>query len=216
MGFKEYDVINRRQAFSNFIGYTDPIFSITSRLDVTSMFSWCKKHHRSFFIEFMYAVSCAANDIENFRVRIEDDRPIIFDRVDPSYIVIRADNSICTCQSEFTRDRERFFTEVRKTIDSAKTSEDEGVFNNHRDKGLLYISCVPWVDVVSLKNPYNLEDKGSCSIPRITWAKVVEEGMSYKVTVDVSAHHALMDGYHVSQFLSVLQKIADDYRKEGD
>ncbi len=214
MTCREYDVSKRGPSYGAFIDCSDPTFAMTVRIDVTDMFKWCKRNRRSFFIEFLYAVSRTANGIEGFRVRLVDGRPMVYDRVDPSYIVIKDDQSICTCRSEFTEDREAFFRDVRKTIDSNKSSADKGVFNGTRELDVLYISCVPWVDAVSFKNPYDLKDRDACSIPRITWAKVTAEGERYRVTVDVAAHHALMDGYHLSQFFNGLQRAADDFQEE--
>lgn len=208
---EEYDLDRRGPSHAVFMGYSDPTFSITARLDVTNLFDWCKGNHRSFFIEFLYLVSTVSNGIENFRLRIMDGKPVLFDSIDPSYVIIRGDDTICTSNTEYTPDREDFFTAVRMNIDRMKSPDTEPVFNGNGRLDLLFVSCTPWLDFVTIKNPYDLKSPDSCSIPRITWGKVVREGGGWKITVDVSAHHALMDGYHMALFFNGLQGRIDDF-----
>jgi len=53
---KKIDVENwsRRDTYNNFIRYSDPIFSISTRIDVTEIFLESKKNKKSFFIDFLY------------------------------------------------------------------------------------------------------------------------------------------------------------------
>ena len=208
---KEYDVGKRGPSHSVFMGYSDPTFSITARLDVTDLFDRCKSKHRSFFIEFLHMVSVASNGVENFRLRLMDGKPVIFDVIDPSYVVIRDDDTICTSSVTFTPDRDGFFERVRADVDACKSPDHEPSFSGNRRLDLLYVSCLPWIDFVSVKNPYDLKSIDECSIPRITWGRVVDDGGRRRLTVDVSAHHALMDGYHIASFFNGLQDLLDGF-----
>ena len=209
--FKSYNLIGRGLSYSTFINYTNPIFSITTRLDVTKLYRWCKNNHRSFFIDFLFMVSETSNEIDNFKLRLIDDMPVLFDKIDPSYVVIRNDDTICTSNTEFIHDHETFFDNVRKDIDNKKITNIDSDFNNNRID-LLYISCTPWIDFVTINNPYNFNDSSRSSIPRVTWGKVMDNEFCSEVSVDVSAHHALMDGYHISLFFNKLQGKLDEFK----
>ena len=210
--FHDYDVSKRGPSYNAFIGHSDPTFALSVRLDVTELFSWCKTNKRSFFTEFLYLVSKVANSIENFRVRFVDGRPVVYDTVDPGYIVFRDDDTIATCRTEYTEDREVFYRDVRETVERLKDLDNPGGFNDDiDDNAVLFTSCLPWTDFLSVKNPYDLKDMDSCSIPRMVWGKVVDEGGRLRMTMDVAAHHSLMDGYHLSLFYNRLQEELDGF-----
>ena len=79
----------RRAQYENFIKYTNPIFSVTVRLDVTKLVKFCKENKKSFFVTLLYIMSEAMNEIPEWRMRIKDDEVVIFDKVHPSYIVLK-------------------------------------------------------------------------------------------------------------------------------
>ena len=75
---------------------------------------------------------------------------------------------------------------------------------------MFYNSCIPWVDFTSVVNPYHIPDVEQTSIPRLTWGKFVEENGRYKMSFDISAHHALMDGYEMSEgFVNIQNALSD-------
>ena len=68
----------RRAPYENFIKYTDPIFSLAVRMDVTAL---CARHAEkgtSFFADMLYMVSRAVNETEEFRLRLRDRKFIGF------------------------------------------------------------------------------------------------------------------------------------------
>lgn len=203
-----YQNHDRFRSFENFIGYTNPTFSLTARLDVTNIFKWCKKNKHSFFIEFLFILMKNVNRTECFRVRLKDKKPVLFDVIHPGYVVISEEGSINTCKSDYMEDHDSFYKTVRETLDEGKKSVQEHKFNDG-SLNLIYVSCVPWLDFSSVNNPYNYTDIDETSIPRITMGKAVEENGRFKMSIDISAHHALMDGYNIYIFLNELQKMIE-------
>ena len=45
-----------------------------------------------------------------------------------------------------------------------------------------------------LQFPLDFEDASASSIPRLSWGKFVEENGRRRLTFDIAAHHALLDG----------------------
>ena len=202
---------DRKVPFENFIKYTNPIFSLSTRLDVTQLYDYCRKTKTSFFANFLFAAVSVLNEIEEFRLRIADDKVVLYDSIDPNYIVLTNKNVIQTCRSKMTSDYKKFYDGVRRDIEAAKNGQSVGkTFNAAKENDCYYISCLSWVDLQSMSNPYDLKDKESSSIPRLTWGKFVDENGRKKMFMDIAAHHALMDGEPVCRAFVNLQKELDD------
>lgn len=196
---------SRRDSYDNFIAYSDPIFSITARLDVSGLYSNTRQSGNSFFISFLHVLMTSLNGIEEFRTRTRADRVIVHDVVHPSFIVMKVDGSINTCRTAYDSDFGSFYRTAKADVESERATVTHHKFNNGEDD-VVYISNLPWIDVVSVKDPYNYDDRDSLSIPRISWGKVVEYEGVHSMTVHVSAHHALVDGYHVCKLIQSVEK----------
>lgn len=212
--FEPYDVRKKTLSYSNFIGYSDPVFSIASKLDVSKLYEWCKNVHNSFFIEFMHLVVTVINETESMRVRLLNGEPVLYRSICPSFIVMRDDGTICTRLVQYSNDCGGFFRRTRQAIDYTKHSPSEPEFNNGHRLDVVYLSSMEWIEVVGFKNPYNYNDVDSCSIPRVAWGKVVPEADRFVLVVDVSVHHALMDGAHLASFFIKLQQRLDDFSRD--
>ena len=200
----------RRAPYENFIKYTDPIFSLAVRMDVTAL---CARHAEkgtSFFADMLYMVSRAVNETEEFRLRLRDGNVVLYDVVQPSYIVMTDDGVIVTCRTDYCEDYNEFYARVRADVARMKKSGTRnGSFNHRDDTESFYVSCLPWADIISVSDPYDLADRDNCSIPRITWGKFTDEGGRKKLTMNVSAHHALIDGEPVCRAFNAIQREID-------
>ena len=211
---KEIDVSkwDRKAQYDYFGKYTDPIFSLGAHLDVTGLIAYCKEKNRSFFPSFLYIVTESINKVEQFRTRIVGDKVVSFDVTHPSYVVIRDDESIVACITTANSDYNAFYESVKKDIAEAKEC-DASAFSKERRLDCIYISCLPWVDFTSMKNPYNYKDAEQTSIPRITWGKYVEKDGRYSMAFDLAAHHAFADGLHAAKLFNNIQAMLDDPTK---
>lgn len=210
---KEIDISTwkRRLPYENFIGYTNPIFSLSTRLDVTNLHNRCKKEKTSFFTDFLYIVMKCLNSIEDFRLRIVNGKVVLFDVAHPSYIVLSEDDVILSCRTEMKNDYYEFYKNVRADIDNTiKKINYKEKFNTYCKNDCYYVSCLPWTDVVSLNNPYDLKNHENSSIPRLTWSKYNEENGRIKMTMDIAVHHALMDGKAVCEAFNKIQEAIDN------
>ena len=205
---------NRKTQYENFIKYTNPTFSLGTRLDVTNLVDYVKRTKKSFFSCFLYVLSKAVNSVEEMRTRLIDGKPVLFDVVNPSFIVMRDDEVIVTCLTKYTSNFNEFYSINRKNIEEKKNSAYSGPFESHGGIDCLYISCLPWVDIRSMSNPYNFDDESQTSIPRITWGKYVLNGFNrYEMGLDICVHHALIDGYQVSKVFTLINEMLNDIDK---
>jgi chloramphenicol O-acetyltransferase type A len=219
---KEIDVKNwyRKTAFENFSTYTNPTFSVGTRLDVTELVEYCKKTGKSFFITFLFVLSKCANGIDEMRYRFFGGRAVEFEKINPSFVVLMDDGSIETCWVEYDADFKKFYSVCKEKIEKVKQTQEKSKFNSQDGVDCLYISCLPWIDLVTVSNPYNFSDLAQTSIPRITWGKYVKNLRGrYEMGFDVSAHHALIDGYHVANLMGKITTAIENlesFLKEGN
>lgn len=200
---------SRKSVYDSFKDYTNPIFSISARLDVTKLYFYCKAHSVSFFTTFTFVAVKCLNSVEEFRLRLCHGDVVLHDVIDPSFVVKREDGAIATCQTKFLNDYAQFYKAARTAQEKAQTG-NAAQFKNRDETALYYITCMPWLDIISFSNPYDFKNPDQCSIPRLMWSKFTEEGDRLKMTFDVAAHHALIDGEPVCRAINLIQSALDD------
>jgi chloramphenicol O-acetyltransferase type A len=210
----DIDKWKRKVPYQNFIGYSNPVFSLSTHLDVTYLFEKSKRENTSFFSNFLYVAMKCLNSIEEFRLRIYKGNVVLYDEIKPSFIVLADCDVIVTCQSEMKDSYAAFYESSRKAIQLARKSDGKQKFNSDDYNNYFYISCIKWVDIASIINPYNLSDADNTSIPRITWGKAVNKNGRWEMMMDISAHHALIDGEPICRgFMKIQQALnnIDEY-----
>ena len=195
---------SRKNQYENFIKYTNPTFSVCSALDVTKLVTYCQKNNISFFSSFMYIVANNVNKVKEMRLRLKDDKVVSFERTHPSYVVLCNGDELRTCKTAFSVDFSDFYSRTQKDIILTKTNKPSA-FNKDNGTDCFYISSLPWIKFSSITNPYNYQDKEQTSIPRITWGRFYKTDQGFEINFDVSVHHALVDGVHVSNLIKNIE-----------
>lgn len=211
--FKRIDVGNwsRKTVYENFIGYSMPVFSIGVRLDVTNLYNRCKKKGKSFFIDFLYVIMKCINSTDGLKFRIYNGEVVLFDTVKPSFIVLADDGLIVTCMSPMHDNYEEFYDAVQNNIIiSRKNAANKKTFNSTEKNDCIYISTLRWVDIANVTNAYDFKNVDNSSIPRVTWGKYVEENSRMKMSFNIAAHHALVDGEPICEILNIIQESLDN------
>lgn len=198
----------RCNQYKNFIEYTNPIFSVGTTLDVTKLVKYCEENNVSFFPAFLYVVTRSVNAVDEMKIRIFQGNVVMFDKVHPGYVILCENDELKTCKT-FADDSFQIFynntlSDIEKTKKQHKASYNEGINND-----CYYVSCLPWVRISSISNAYNLADKEQTSIPRVTWGQYYKTGDRYEIGFDIAAHHALVDGLHVSKVIHEMESMLD-------
>ena len=96
------------------------------------------------------------------------------------------------------------FAEItRKEIDRIQNTT--GLITRDFEINLIHFSALPWVDFTSYSHARSFTWPDSC--PKISYGKMVEENGKKTMAVSIHVHHGLVDGYHVGEFVSILQKL---------
>ena len=195
----------RKTQFDFFMDYDDPLFGIIANVDVTALYDHCKMNDLSFFLGSLFYSNKAVNRVENFRLRIEDEKLVLYDEVHVGSTIFQDDKTFTFAYFEMTGELQNFNDKGRKIIEDQLNNK---LFDSNQNRmDLIYYSVIPWISFTSIKHPW--KNDAYSMIPRITFGKYFEQDGKLKMPVSVEAHHGLMDGYHVGQYFEFFQKEMD-------
>ncbi|MDM7922780.1 MAG: CatA-like O-acetyltransferase [Pyrinomonadaceae bacterium] len=201
--FEKVDVENwaRRDTFHFFRHFEDPFFNITSNVDVTRLFSLCKKENLSFSLAGLFASQQTLNSIPEFRLRFLDGDVVRFREVHATQTILNDDETFSFCYFENADDLRTYDRRGRESREKYLELKSFDVEADRID--LVYYSVIPWISFTSFKHA-SRQDRTQ-SVPRIVFGRVFEDAAAKRMPVSVEVHHALMDGVHVGKYFNGLQ-----------
>ena len=195
----------RRSHFEYFSTLAYPYVGFTANVDVTNLIRFAKAKGGSSFHAILWAAAKAANSVPELRQRIVDGQIVEFDHCNVGYTVALEDKTFCNCYTETRVTIEEFFVDARRRQEEAK--KHPGFVNPDEDEtGLIFTSCVPWVAFTQCIQPAPIP--ADCN-PRIVFGKYIKEGDRTLMPLHIQCNHALVDGYHLSEFYRIFQEIND-------
>ena len=192
---------NRKEHFEFFCTFEEPFFGITTPIDMTIAYEKAKAVQIPFFVYYLHKTIAAVNQVENFRYRIEGNEVVLYDEIDASSTIMREDKTFGFSFMKFNEDIHEFNTIVQKEIERIQTTT--GILTREYTENIIHFSAVPWVNFTGLTHSRNFGVADSC--PKISYGKVVEENEKKSMVISVTAHHGLVDGYHIGLFIEALQ-----------
>lgn len=212
---KEIDLKTWKRAaqFNWFKTFPNPTYGLTVSIDVTDCLMITKKRNESFFINALYLITKALNNIEGMRLRYDNGKVILFDEINPTYTVATPDGNFVNSKHTYTPDYDLFYKRAKEAIDKAKNS---GPMDGYNDDNLAeyYMTCIPWIDVLSMTHPipaYNLE---SLSVPRICWDKYITTNGVTTFNLNITLNHMLVDGQELCKAFNEVRKYFKNARTE--
>ncbi len=202
---KKFDINswNRKTQYEFFKNYDDPFFNLTSNIEVSNLYNYCKKNDISFFLACLHFALESANEILEFRLRIIDNQVIQFDSIDIGSTVLNEDKSFSFCYFQRKNSISEFNASGKETLNN---HHKENTFDSNKNNdALIYCSFIPWFTFTSLKHARDKEREKS-GIPKFVFGKYFEENNIKKMPFSIEVQHALMDGYHVGVFIEKFQK----------
>ncbi len=191
----------RRSQFAFFRGFGWPFFDLCARIDVTGLVE--RAGGRGLFAATLHAVMAACNEVPELRQRIEGDEVVEYAAVSPSFTVLGEAETFNYALAEWDPEPAAFAARVAAASEAARGQGELDLSEDDRGD-LVFVSCLPWVDFSSVQHPRPLAPGDPDSVPRIAWGRIVAEGDRHRVTVGLSAHHALVDGVHAARFFAAL------------
>lgn len=191
------DTWNRKEHFRFFSGFDFPYFDVCCNIDCTPAYRYAKQEGLGFFRLYLYYSLRAANETEPFTYRIHNGEVRVYNQVNASPTIQRADGSFGFAYIDFQESRELFFEAAGREIERVQNSS--GLVPAVSGENVIHYSALPWVRFTSITHARHTAFKDS--IPKISFGKITEENGKWLLPLSVSVHHALMDGFHVGQYI---------------
>ena len=198
---------NRQEHFTFFSAFDSPYFGLVAEVDCTKAYLKAREAGISFFIYYLFHSVKASNAVEAFRMRIEQGKVYIYDRIHASATLGRKDTTFAFSFIPYHDELSVFEQHAQKEIEEVKNSSGLRFNEDARRPDTIHYSSIPWVQFTGLSHAQNL--KHDDSVPKISFGKLVEKNHKKLMPVSVHIHHALADGYHVGKFLKEFQQRLD-------
>jgi chloramphenicol O-acetyltransferase type A len=197
---------NHREHFELFNSFEEPMFGFTLDMDCTIAYGKAKELGVSFFIYYLYQSMTAANAIEPFRYRIENNNEVyIHSVVSAGPTILRDNGTFGFVYLEFYPTLQEFAEVAQQRIERVKQSSS--LFDDKYDDNIIHYSTIPWFKFTGLTHARNY--KVNDGIPKITSGKITESNGKKILPVSITVHHGLMDGLHVAQYIELFQQLLD-------
>ena len=204
MKFLDMETWERSEHFTFFQSLCTSRYGFTVQQDVTGLFNYRKEQNSGsakirFSSMLYYLATRAANEVPEFRTRIVEGKPAVYDVIHPAFTYIPNGRSLhanCFCRlGDDFKDTAANIEVARRTADEKPTLTPIG----GEKPNLFYFSVVNGVAFTSASNPW-----GNCntdSVPRILFGHITENESGKKIMpVAVEALHGLVDGKHFGEF----------------
>jgi chloramphenicol O-acetyltransferase type A len=207
--YRELDVEawERKATFEFFRDYKDPFFNMAANVDVSRLYSFCKRRGWPFSIAALYCSIATANEIREFRLRMIDEKVVEFDRVEASQTILNDDHTFSFCYFPWRDTLDAFVEEGHRSREKYAALKSFDVEAGRLD--LIYYSVIPWISFTSFKHANSGDNRQT--VPRMVFGKIFEQDGKRLMPFSVEAHHCLMDGYHVGQYFNLFQEKLDSY-----
>lgn len=198
---------SRKSQYHFFKTYEDPFFNITTNLEVTNLYNFCKKNELSFSLSCLYVAIKNINEIPEFKLRIKNGKIYQFNSVNIGSTVLNDDNTFSFCDFPM---KQSIFDFVEKGTAIIKAHREGVVFNPQENElAIIHCSTMPWFSFTAIKHARKGDEAGK-GIPKLVFGKYFTENEIMKIPFSVEVHHALMDGFHVALLLDKMQQFIND------
>ena len=192
----------RREHFAFFNAFEEPYYGVTVQLDCTIAYQFAKARGISFFLYSIYQTLAAAQQIEAFRLRIEDNDVFLYNRIDAGSVIDRPDDTFGYGLLPYSTDLNTFIETANLEI--ARVRSTTGLTRTTANNIIRY-STLPWIDFTSLSHARSLSRRDTC--PYITFGKMTEHDGTRSMPLSVHVNHALVDGLQLGRYLELLQQL---------
>ena len=192
----------RRDHFEHFYGMAYPYVGVTVEVDVTALLTLCRERGYSFYLMVLHAVALAADEVDEFRRRIDDGGIVEYDECPTSHTELKPDGTYAYCTLHHHMPLEEYLQRAEAARAAAR--ESGSIEEEAEVQSMYFISTLPWLHYTQLIQPVAC---GEESNPRFTWGKYQQNAEGrMMMPLSVLVHHALADGVHIAKFYDEFEK----------
>lgn len=199
MTVRQIDLSNdpRRAQFDYFRNFRDPYVSVTVPVDITRL----RERGTPLFLSYLWCAVRAANAVPELRRRIDGERVVEYDRCLSSHTVALPNGSYCYCTLDCEKPFDEFLPYAQAETERAKRAAS--LTDGADAAQLFFVTALPWLPFSSLSLPV---PEPPDSNVRISFGGITEQNGRSLLPVNLTAHHALADGIHLSRFFAAMQE----------
>ena len=204
MAMKRIDMATypRRDHFAHFCAMAYPYVGVTVDVDVTDLLALCREKGYSFYLLVLHAVALAADEVPEFRRRIDNGGIVEYESCPTSHTELKPDGTYAYC----TLHHHMLLADYLAKAEAARAAvRESGSIEEEDDvQSMYFISTLPWLHYTQLIQPVAC---GEESNPRITWGKYQQNSDGrVMMPLSVLVHHALADGLHIARFYEEFER----------
>ena len=157
---------SRRDHFNLYLGMAYPYAGVTVEVDVTDLLALCKAKKISFYLMVLHAVALAADEVPEFRRRIDNGGIVEYEECPTSHIELKADGTYAYCALHHHMPLKEFLKKAeiaRSAVRECGSIEEEAEVQS-----MYFVSTVPWLHYTQLIQPVAC---GEDANPRFSWGK---------------------------------------------
>lgn len=203
--FQKIDINNweRKQHYEIYRQFANARYDITLELDVTNLVRFVKKNKLSFTLTVIHTIAKCANGIDEFRMRIENDEPVIYDELSLSFTYLNKKTNLMK-NVVVENDLDVFvFNQNAKDVIETQDVYFTGALGN----GIYQFSAIPWISYTHVSHTFS--GNKDYSVPVFDFGKFYEKNERMVMPFSIEVHHAFIDGYHIGLLVEKLQKELD-------
>ena len=127
----------RRELFDFFIDYKNPYFNVCTKLDVTELLTMVRdRPDVRVSSAIHYFALRAANEVEQFRYRLQDGKIVVYDVINGGTTVLLPNESFAYAYFDYDIDFEKFVAGMNKSVDEIKNDDGPLKANHARRRHL--------------------------------------------------------------------------------
>ncbi len=196
----------RKEHFKFFTKFEEPFWGVTIEIDCSIAYEYCKKKDFSFFLYYLHKALVAANLIESFRYRILNEKVYVYETINASPTINRDNGTFGFANMDYKKDFVEFNKLAKKEIDRVKITS--GLMPASSGENVIHFSSLPWLNFKAISHARRFSTPDSC--PKITFGKMTDIEGRKLMPVSVYVNHALIDGFHVGQFMDEYQTLMNE------
>lgn len=190
------DTWDRKKLFEFYKSFDNPCFNITFKVDVQSVWTYCKSNEKSFFLTMLFIIVKSLNSVENFRYRTNGDNVVLLNNCNCVTPIAITDSLFQETELQYFESYDEFYEQGKRKIEQVKRSMIADAGNN--DNCPYIISCVPWLDFESYTYASFSFHQDA---PLLTFGKF----NNGQIPITIKVNHCFVDGIHIKKFLDEIK-----------
>ncbi|MFV3128205.1 CatA-like O-acetyltransferase [Niveispirillum sp. KHB5.9] len=200
-------MIDRSRQIALFDRYDQPAVNIAAVADCPDFVPAAKDAGVPPFARVLHSIGRASLDIPQFRLRLMEGRLNEVKNLTLSYTVLGRDQNLNFSTIPYQPDFQAFLKDYLADRELARNALEMRI-EPLTSRDYIFGTCMPWLRFTSIQHP--MARFGDCSIPNIAVGKFRHADGRVDFPIAIQAHHGLVDGLHIAQFIARLEQVLAD------